>query len=780
MATALSVPHSSENPANFVRTVRLRSDVDAQYSPRYNRMQFTIEPDHYSTDLSESYLALRMYLTTSAGQIVPKASLAQWALLNTYVSFGQNGNTYTPMSMIKLCRLFTGDMQILEETNFQNVLSETLNQVYADYESVGSSSLTSNSSVVFGQPQSLGSFFANLLPDYTGSNEQLPVEVHIPLKKLFGFFRNKNVYLDDPALNGLKIWLELEDRKPILQSITCTEYATCPSEAAAFGQGGMEYTLAANPWTSLTAQNDIGQMTQGADIPQPGLVPTNADTLNMVAVPSYIIQKDQILSFFNSNIALTTDTLTLNATWTNQEIQQMNLVVGNYAKLNFRFSAVGGLTGQRQNQITSEITQIESVTLEGNGTVTIGLLDAFRQRASVQWATSLDSVEIMDNVHCVELPTVSTLAEITALQQNNTISIAQAEYDALQNLGLISVDGLPTNGKFVLNTQITAQANSTAIEIQPYFDQFYNPDVPSARQIVSNGCQKLPIQGSSCTLLSIDPVSSTPDVSYNLVFSNLGLTDANSLVPSIFLDGFVYEDGVDFNGNPIECSYKTWITNANVSGGAIPTDDFSYMVDKAELVLVQGMRDPKIPMSRVYTTWRVEVATIENPLPIYQRQFIVTEQNCYSVLLCMPQYSTGTTPVSGTTGYEPQSLISFNRGVQAYRFSVNNIDDTNRDLEVSTNTSFYPSSLHLEKLMDTLENDGGRSAKSLSGILTVPHSVHPLVALPLKVYNVREGMNYVMKPEGYQVQITLYGDVAHNQPITPGPIFLFKQCLRTI
>jgi len=38
----------------------------------------------------------------------------------------------------------------------------------------------------------------------------------------------------------------------------------------------------------------------------------------------------------------------------------------------------------------------------------------------------------------------------------------------------------------------------------------------------------------------------------------------------------------------------------------------------------------------------------------------------------------------------------------------------------------------------------------------------------------------VMKPEGYQAQVTLIGDINHNQPITPGPIFLFKHCLKMI
>ena len=779
MATAPTIPTSIYNPANFVRTVKLRSDVDATYSPRYNRLQYSINPDDLSTDLSESYLALRMYLTHQSGVQYTKQELIDLAEKNTYVSFGQNGNTYSPMCLVKLCRLFTGNMQLLEETQFSNVLSECLNQIYSDFESVGSSSLTSNSSVVFGVPQSLGAYFANILPDAIATGGQLPIEVHIPLKKLFGFFRNKNVYLNDPALMGLKIWLELEDRKPLLQAITCVDTIDCPDKETDVS-GGLIYSLAVNPYTSLTAQNSNGQMTQNAaNLPTNTLVPTNADAPTIMRPPSLTIYADQITSFFNANIAIATDTLVLTGGWTNQTLTQMSLIDGATLKLNFRMKATAGLTNQRQDQIVSAFTTITDVSLNA-GVPTITVSNTFRQWGSVQWATFLDTVEVIAPERCVKLLDVDS-TDVTQLQQENTIPINQAQYDALEYAGLISAAGTPTNSPFVLNTQMTCSANSTLIDIQPYFDLFQNADVPTSRAIISNCAQKLPIQGSSCRLLAIDAVTGVQDVSYNLVFSDLGMYNNNSLQQALFLDGNTYTQGQNVGGHPVDCNYSFWITNFNVSIDPVPADDYSYSIDKAELVLIQQAKDPRIPMSRVYPTWRVEVATIETPLPIYQRQFIVTEPNCYSILLCTPQYSTSTTPYApGTDGYEPQSLISFGRGVQAYRWSINNIDDTNRDVVVSSNTSFYPSSLHVEKLMDSLQNDGDRVAKSLSGILTVPHSVNPVVALPLKVYDVREGMNYVMKPQGYTVQITLYGDVAHGKPVTAGPIFLFKHCLRTI
>jgi len=788
MAASAPMPMVNYNPANFVRTVKLRSDLDATFKPSYNRMQFSIPSDDLSTDLSQSYLALRMYLThASTGLQYTKADLIAMAAVNTYVSFGQNGQSYSPACLVKLCRLFNGNMQILEETNFNNVLAETLAQITGDFESVGSSSLTSNTSVVFGQPQSLGASFANILPDAVGTGEQVPIEVHLPLHKLFGFFKNKNCYLNDPALSGsggtaLHIHLELEDRAPLLQSITMFDSFPCPRKQTG-GIGGLEYSLAANPYCSLTAQNSNGQATELSDVSgaQP-LVPTNA-TLDpsgnqyIFPPPALIIQNNQINSFFDANPATPTDTLVIGGTWNAQTVEYFGIEPDSWIKLNFRLSAIGSLVNQRQDQIVSRFAQIDASggVISGAG-LTITLQNTFVQTVSTLYATTLDTVEFFTVARSIELEPIDT-AGMANFRQKNQMIVGTATLNELKVAGLVTTTNGPTNSPFVLNVQTVGTVNGVAVPVEPFFDQFLNPDVPSVRQMISNNAQKLPIQGSSCRIIDVADIGGGD---FRLTFNNLGLFNDNSLQAAFIEGGQILYDDTLSGGDPVTANYQLIITNMSLSGNTVLEDDFSYAIDKAELVLVQQAKDKSIPMSRVYSTWRVEVATIETQLPIYQRQFLVTEPNCYSILMCMPQYSTATTPLApGTTAFQPQSLISFNRGCQSYRWSINNIDDTNRDLEVQTNSSYYPSSLHVEKLMDAIANDGHK-VKSLSGLLTVPHSANPVVCLPLKVYNARQGANFVMKPEGYQAQITLIGDVNHNQPITPGPIFLFKHCLRMI
>lgn len=781
------MPVVDYNPANFVRTVKLRSDLDATFKPSYNRMQFTIPSDDLSTDLSQSYLALRMYLThASTGLQYTKADLVALAELNTYVSFGQNGQSYSPACLVKMCRLFNGNMQILEETNFNNVLAETLAQITGDFESVGSSSLTSNSSVVFGQPQSLGASFANILPDSVGAGEQVPIEVHLPLHKLFGFFKNKNVYLNDPALGGsggnaLHIHLELEDRAPILQSITMFDSFPCPPANSA-GAAGLVYTLAANPYCSLTGQNSNGQATQLA-APNIPLVPTNAildPSGNQIIFPppALIIQNNQITSFFDANPATPTTTLVLGGTWTQPVVDYFGIAVGSLLKLNFRLSAIGSLVNQRQDQIVSRFAEVLTATIGGGGVgLTIVLTSSFLKTVSALYATTLDTVECYTAARAFKIATAAT-ADFSDLRQKNQVTVNTATLNELKVAGLVTTTNGPTNSPFVLNVQTVGAIDATPVNVEPWFDEFLNPDVPSVRQMISNNAQKLPVQGSSCRIIEVQDIGGGD---FTLTFNNLGLFNNNSLQPS-FIQGAttIRTDGDVVAGDAVTVVYQLIVSNMSLSGNTVLDDDFSYEIDKAELVLVQQAKNKSIPMSRVYSTWKVEVATIETQLPIYQRQFLVTEPNCYSILMCMPQYSTATTPLApGTTAYQPQSLISFNRGCQEYRIDINNISDTNRNIEVQTNTSYYPSSLHVEKLMDCLANDGHK-VKSLSGLLTVPHSANPVVALPLKVYNVRQGNNFVMKPEGYQAQFTLIGDVNHNQPITPGPIFLFKHCLRML
>jgi hypothetical protein len=255
----------------------------------------------------------------------------------------------------------------------------------------------------------------------------------------------------------------------------------------------------------------------------------------------------------------------------------------------------------------------------------------------------------------------------------------------------------------------------------------------------------------------------------------------------------IIEPGTTFEGVPATIgwtvTFHKYRVNPNSAAAGFVQDAYTYLIDRAEIVLVQHSIDPTMPMSPIYSTLRCEVATIENSnLEQYNRQIVVNEPNCYNIILLTPQYSASTrigTDASGDDAshyysYHNESLISYARNTNSYRWSINNIDDTNRQIEVQTNVSKYPSSLHLEKLLDTITNDDAK-LKTLSGVLSVPRShSDPVVCFPLRVYKAFDDMNTYLRPNGFTAQITLLGDSIHNMNILEGPIFFFKQVLKMI
>ena len=62
---------------NISRQIKLRSVEQAIFKPSYNRLNFMIQPDGLATDLSQSYLSMRVWLTKAvSGDRVSKQEMA--------------------------------------------------------------------------------------------------------------------------------------------------------------------------------------------------------------------------------------------------------------------------------------------------------------------------------------------------------------------------------------------------------------------------------------------------------------------------------------------------------------------------------------------------------------------------------------------------------------------------------------------------------------------------------------------------------------------------------
>ena len=787
---------ASSGAANFTRTIKLRSVVDAEYKTSYNRLSFMVDPDDFSTDLSQSYLALRMYLCHADGTKLKASTFTDLDAQNIFISFGQNDQAYSPLCLIKTARLFAcaNYGTPLEEINFANTLTQSLYQLMSDFESVGSSSLTDNNSITFGHPQSQSAMFANLLSDTIGSGDQLPIEVHVKLSQLFGVFKSTNFYLNDPAIMGLRLDFELEDLKPLFRSQVISQQVVCPTPLLAVGNstsGGLIPSLQTNPITSLTAQNNNGQMTC---VDGPGGLPIIPDNTSggLITKQSNVLQSYQILQPFFPTHDTPIASATLTSVWSGPQLTSFGLVVGASVKLNFTLTPIGGLATLRQKEQFSRLDAIQSITATGGGDPIINFYNTYVPiTAGGQWRTDLTSLEVVDSVHASSVGT----ADYAALWSTGQMTVPAAYLAPLQTAGLIGdIAGLTAgqsvvvgNNKFTLNCQ-TSLINSVGAALQPvdvWFDTWIAPDVPTSRQLVSNRLLAMPIQGTTTQLLSATIASNGTDVV--LVFKKLGMVNDNSLAPAVLLTDAptislplpVFDGSILAGGGTAQVIYDFWISDYNaIATGYTPGEEpWTYLIDKSELVLVQSAKQPNIPMNRVYTTNRVEVTTIQSAVPIYNYQFVVPEANVFNIIMMTPQYNAQLSNTGALV--HSQSLISWQRGVTEYRYSINQVDQSNRNIEVGTNTSFYPSSLYLESLIDVLGN-ANKGVMSLAGPLTIPHSDTPVVTFPLRIYKSFDGQNYIFHPQGFVAQITLYADTAHDGYIVPGNVYFWKQMLRVL
>ena len=799
----------------ILQTRKVLSNVNQVFQPNYNRVTWEISPiGGLATDFTKSYIALRMYLTyASSNTRLTAADYAELLAKNLMIEFGQNGFSYPAAALIQVARLYARNNAgaPLEEILYQNVWASTMHQLTQDLETIAANTLASGTAVSFNSNGSLASQISCLMQSQINNSDarQLPVEIHIPLSDIFGIC--KNSHFDLSITDGLIIQFELEPVKSLFQTRALTAPVSIPYPYDASGVG-FAYQPEVSPWTFLPdGQGDFG-------MPSYKYATQEYDVCgNAIVLPPTGYHYTNVHSFFDASATLVdTNTITLNGIWTAEQLADAYLAVGNYVQLNFKWS-------DPSNKMRSKmITQIDKITaVTPSATVnetTLTLQYNYRAPAGISVATvsqvSLESydiflgpnVDLSNNfVQATQVAQVSTLgtANYTTPQQffnfnnlnnNNELVVPDDICSVLADMGLlVNVDDGSDLGRWggggtfrLMAQPIDAASNWTT----PYLDEFVSADVPTARQIWTSQAKALPIQGVECQILSVSAV----DASGNRVMQlkDLGFANMNSLQNGVLQKnsvGYLAEHIANTSDNIFWNIYFMKSRNKALVG-LETSHDYSFQIDKAEIVLVEMTLDPSIPQTLVYETLRVEVATVEvNILDVYNRQFVVNEPAVFNAWLLTPQYANsarlGTS--AGTDGsgnhfyYEhPECLVSYARGVTQYKWAYNNIQDTNRYVEVQTNTSKYPSSLHIEKLMDTFGNTT-KKMKNFSGVMTVPRTnVDPVVCFPLRIYEAIDEGQVFLREGGFQLQIELLSDPVHDTTIISGPIFLFKQMLKSI
>jgi len=801
-----------------ITTRKILSNVQQVFKPSYNRITWELSPvQGMAVDFTKSYFSFRMYLTHQVdGTRLTAAEYQDLLSNNLMIELGQNGFSYPAAALLKVARLYarsaTGSP--LEEILYQNVWASTMHQLTEDFECIAGNTLSSGTAVSFNSNGSLAAQISSLMYStiVPNSEAQLPVEIHIPLSDIFGIC--KNSHFDMSLTGGFIMQIETEDVKNLFQTRPIGRPIPMPPLFDASGCG-IPAQPELSPFTFLPdGQNDTS-------MPSYQFAKQNYDGSGnalLIAPNGYHYEVGTTLKAHTDNqdclwdmgdIFAPEQGIYLEKAWNAQQLADAKFVVGNWVKLNFRLTYPG-------EKLRSKMIEMYDVIIAANpgATGVANIVLSKQYQAPVGINSSLTTDVYLESIDVFEgSPTANTTAlglmqvgifnstgngtTTTPAQfytQNQVVS-GPVGFQQLVDTGVVIVDG---NGNFTGSGpfDLILQPTLVGIPQMPWIDQFVTPDIPTQRQIYSNQGKPLSVQGVNTQILSV----SAPDANGNrtIQFKDLGFANNNSIQ-----DATLRKVAVGYNAAILPASgtlgetaysidWKILLTRQRnkVTTGLLTTDNYSYELDKCEVVLVEMTLDPSIPQNMTYETLRVEVATIEtNILDIYNRQFTVNEPSVFNCWLMTPQYNNserlGTaagTDASGSHFYfeHPECLVSYSRNVQEYRWAYNNIQTSNRNIEVQTNTSKYPSSLHLERLMDTFSNTTDKM-KNFSGILTVPRTnCDPVVCFPQRIYEAIDPTSVYQREGGFTLQIALYGDSIHDKNIVSGPIFLFKQMLKTI
>tara|TARA_R110001606_G_scaffold30617_2_gene94583 strand:- start:9552 stop:12146 length:2595 start_codon:yes stop_codon:yes gene_type:complete len=189
----------------ILRQLKLRSEEQQTLNKTYNKSTVIIPADAlYSTDLSQSYLNLKLKIKTNKDKEITTADLLHLKSKDLSVSFGHGSLDYSPACLIKNCVLKRGDGAIIESIPFSNIISQSLYQFTNNKESVSNKSLLSGMC-----------FESNALNGSMSSIVKNPIQIQIPLSDLFQSCQSSNWYMSETK--GLIFDLEFEDKKNLMK-----------------------------------------------------------------------------------------------------------------------------------------------------------------------------------------------------------------------------------------------------------------------------------------------------------------------------------------------------------------------------------------------------------------------------------------------------------------------------------------------------------------------------------------------------------------------------------
>ena len=356
----------------------------------------------------------------------------------------------------------------------------------------------------------------------------------------------------------------------------------------------------------------------------------------------------------------------------------------------------------------------------------------------------------------------------------NTCNISVVARNQLVTWGLIDSNNIPNRDlgfKMALTTY-----SDTYVRCEP---EIYDVPLFGRTATASNQSFRIGFVNESPKINALLPIldGSGNILSYDITFENLYLNEDNGPW-SLVINQPTLQDP-----RGIAAISDAWSLTmygvTNIKNKTLLTNNvnYTYSIDRAEIVQIKSDIPKGFKMNPLYLTNKVEIVDIQNELTQFSRQFIL-EPNCLSCFLLSPQFTPYLEHEAG--------LLSGTRNVGQYRFSIDQIQNTNRLVQVLGDESQYISPLQIEKMYEAHSNVGQR-IRNLQGLNNVETVSHPVVYFPIKIYS---GAVPMMAPNGGVVtqlipnnqqkllQVDLYA-LSQENKILPAPIFLFKTVIQS-
>lgn len=712
---------------NMQRTIKYRSLENQQYTPTYNRANIRIPADNLQTDLSQSYLAMRMRIKSKNGETITSADLENLTAKDMCLSFGHEDHTYSPACMIKSAVLKRGNGAILESIPFSNIISQTMFQLTTNKERLASSNLLNGVALASKRGESIAKTLSSLYKDY--------IEVQIPLQDIFELCRSSNFWLSETQ--GLEMSFETENRLDLFKVVIVKSVESYPASTTLLN------TLEMNDNQSYESSKiPVGSV---ADRPKV----FGASLFAPISALPDVIATTTIPQFQSLQVVAET---------TQAQLTAGGIEAGRHCKLVFKLAS--GHFFEMQNQI-------QATTSFANP---LPSLIVFKY--AWYWNPA-DVVEFV-RLEMTEMVVSNAIASADLTLSTNIIKIDTPTFEKLQGEGLITYDKKANlDGVFDLAMQIvnpqsypplgnspTSQGMIDGKAITYITDEKYVGD-----KFYSNGMIRLPITSRG---VRMDFVKENGDGTYDITFSGLGMKNnligpglqqlwsSTEVIPVANLSfNFIFQ--------------KHQLPSAVFAGGdatliAKLSAGLTYEIDRLEVVLNQSTKNKKMPMGMSFNTYKVEPITIQDSVYDFERQFNILEPSTYNTAILAPKRG---------------SLVSTLPNVYSYRFQVNNISNTSTDITLKAIDTDFPSGIHLDKTLDYFANSQ-LSVRNFFGIGGMDMQSDPVRILPLKIYSANDSSNYFVNNKMFSIQLAIHSPQSSLQPITEQTLYLVKSCIQML